>query len=86
MTKFLAFVDEFLINQPEKAFGSSTKFIASVSSNSKQNMALKELTRDDLLEEAKNLATCAYESNTEWGNKASISYAIYTCLKITLTV
>lgn len=66
--------DEFLINQPEKAFGSSTKFIASVSSNSKQNMALKELTRDDLLEEAKNLATCAYESNTEWGNKIGYSY------------
>lgn len=66
--------DEFLIGQPEKVFGSSTNFIDSLRENSKQKFALQELTKDELLQEARNLATCTYESNTKWGDEIGYSY------------
>uniref|UniRef100_A0A803LMF7 Uncharacterized protein n=1 Tax=Chenopodium quinoa TaxID=63459 RepID=A0A803LMF7_CHEQI len=65
--------DEYLINEPEKAFGSSTKFIASLKENSNQDLVLKEFT-NDLLQEARNLATCTYEANSLWGVEARFSY------------
>ncbi|CAO2839116.1 unnamed protein product [Amaranthus hypochondriacus] len=66
--------DEFLTSQPEKAFGSSTKFIDSLHHNSKQNIELKQMNKDELLEEARRLATCTYEANTLWGDKVGFSY------------
>ncbi|KNA17850.1 hypothetical protein SOVF_076690 [Spinacia oleracea] len=66
--------DEYLNSQPEKAFGSSTKLIAALRENSKQNLAIKELTEDELYQEARNLATCTYEANTLWGSEVGYSY------------
>ncbi|KAH9625482.1 hypothetical protein KSS87_018341 [Heliosperma pusillum] len=64
--------DELLRDQPKKAFGSSTTFIASLSESTR--VALKGLSREELVQEARNLATCAYESNTLWGSDVGYSY------------
>ncbi|KAL9225208.1 hypothetical protein vseg_001157 [Gypsophila vaccaria] len=64
--------DELLKEQPTKAFGSSRTFIASLSEDS--HGALKELSKEKLLQEAENLATCTYESNTLWGSEVGYSY------------
>ncbi|KAK4355800.1 hypothetical protein RND71_024771 [Anisodus tanguticus] len=61
--------DEFL-GSPEKRVGSSRKFIASLKENNgyiKQEKVISE----DIIEEAKTLASCAYEDGTQWGEEAS---------------
>lgn len=63
------FADEFL-RSPEKHFGLSRKFIASLEENNgytKQEEVISEAT----IEEARTLATCAYEDGTQWGEEAS---------------
>ncbi|OIT23967.1 cellulose synthase-like protein g2 [Nicotiana attenuata] len=61
--------DEFH-RSPEKHFGLSRKFIASLKENNgytKQEKVISEAT----IEEARTLATCAYEDGTHWGEEAS---------------
>ncbi|XP_009592275.1 cellulose synthase-like protein G1 isoform X1 [Nicotiana tomentosiformis] len=64
--------DEFL-RSPEKHFGLSRKFIASLEENNgytKQEEVISEAT----IEEARTLATCAYEDGTQWGEEIGYSY------------
>lgn len=63
--------DEYL-SSPEKHFGTSRKFIASLEENNyvKQEKVISE----DIIEEAKRLATCAYEDGTHWGQEIGYSY------------
>ncbi|KAJ8543417.1 hypothetical protein K7X08_005940 [Anisodus acutangulus] len=64
--------DEFL-GSPEKRVGSSRKFIASLKENNgyiKQEKVISE----DIIEEAKTLASCAYEDGTQWGEEIGYSY------------
>ena len=68
---FLRFTDEFLL-EPEKNFGQSKKFIDSLEGNDKESINGKEISSDAILDEAKKLASCTYEENTEWGKEASI--------------
>ncbi|KAK9672824.1 hypothetical protein RND81_12G127200 [Saponaria officinalis] len=64
--------DELLREQPTKAFGSSKIFIASLGENT--CVALKGLSKDELLQETQKLAACTYESNTLWGSEVGYSY------------
>ena len=63
--------DVFLF-EPEKNFGTSSKFIDSLKGKNEQLVAKNDDSRDAILQEARLLATCAFEANTEWGKEASI--------------
>ena len=65
--------DKFLF-EPEKNFGTSSKFIYSLKGNNEQFVAQKDNSLDAILLEARLLASCAFEANTEWGKEASIIY------------
>lgn len=69
--------DKYLLN-PEKNFGNSTKLIASLKSNYNiQDVSRKEENSSvSILEDAKLLASCAYEANTNWGKEASVLYIV----------
>ncbi|KAK9288212.1 hypothetical protein L1049_016661 [Liquidambar formosana] len=60
--------DEFLL-EPKNCFGLSSKFITSLSSVHSKGDSL-----DAVLEEARLLASCTYETNTLWGKEASFIY------------
>ncbi|KAK4342432.1 hypothetical protein RND71_038248 [Anisodus tanguticus] len=61
--------DEFL-GSPEKHFGSSRKFIASLEENNGY-INQEKVISEDIIEEAKTLASCAYEDGTQWGEEAN---------------
>ncbi|CAK9152168.1 unnamed protein product [Ilex paraguariensis] len=66
--------DEFLL-EPAKNFGLSSKFIASLAGGSnKQDIEGKGVVSDAILEEARTLASCTFEKNTEWGKEIGYSY------------
>ncbi|KAK1592882.1 hypothetical protein Q3G72_031904 [Acer saccharum] len=67
--------DKYLLH-PEKNFGNSTKLIASLKSNYNiQDVSRKEENSSvSILEDAKLLASCTYEANTNWGKEARFSY------------
>ncbi|KAF3627434.1 putative hyoscyamine 6-dioxygenase-like [Capsicum annuum] len=64
--------DEYLIS-PEKHFGSSRKFIASLEENNGY-VKQEKLITEDIIEEAKTLSTCAYEDGTRWGEEIGYTY------------
>lgn len=66
--------DEFL-SEPEKKFGNSSKFIASVLTGyTHEDNEGEGSSCDVLLEEARSLASCTYEENTKWGKEVGYSY------------
>ncbi|KAF8388200.1 hypothetical protein HHK36_026866 [Tetracentron sinense] len=71
--------DAFLL-QPEKCFGSSNKFISSLRKSYKHNAMENGQSSDALLQEAHLLASCAFETDTQWGQEASYIGFSYNCL------
>ncbi|XP_059632397.1 cellulose synthase-like protein G1 [Cornus florida] len=65
--------DESLL-EPEKNFGLSKIFIASLSGSEEQDTNGKGVLSDVILEEAKRLASCTFEKNTKWGKEIGYSY------------
>lgn len=65
--------DEFL-SEPEKKFGNSSKFIASLGGSIQEDTKGDGSSSDVILQEARNLASCSYEENTRWGKEIGYSY------------
>ncbi|XP_057960041.1 cellulose synthase-like protein G2 [Malania oleifera] len=63
------------LHAPEKNFGFSSQFIASLDGEGETYVAAKDLSSDEILQEAKYLATCAFEKNTKWGQEIGFLYA-----------
>ncbi|XP_049370612.1 cellulose synthase-like protein G1 [Solanum verrucosum] len=66
-------VKEEYLSSPEKHFGRSKKFLASLEEKNGYVKAEKVIS-EDIVEEAKTLATCAYEDGTHWGQEIGYSY------------
>ncbi|TXG74484.1 hypothetical protein EZV62_003063 [Acer yangbiense] len=73
--------------QPEKNFGNSRMLIDSLKAKNDRDVAIRkeEYSSDSILEEAKRLASRAYEVNTNWGKEASIGYLYESLLETTFT-
>ncbi|KAK4586165.1 hypothetical protein RGQ29_023387 [Quercus rubra] len=69
--------EDMFLYEPEKNFGTSSKFIYSLKGNNEQFVAKKDDSRDAILEESRLLANYAFEANTEWGKEARF---LYDCL------
>ncbi|KAK2641601.1 hypothetical protein Ddye_023364 [Dipteronia dyeriana] len=71
--------------QPEKNFGNSRLLIGSLKAKNDKDVAIRkeEYSSDSILEEAKRLASCAYEVNTNWGKE--IGYLYESLLESTFT-
>ncbi|XP_030923024.1 cellulose synthase-like protein G3 [Quercus lobata] len=65
--------ENMFLSEPEKNFGTSSKFIYSLKGNNEQFVAKKDDSRDAILEESRILANCAFEANTEWGKEVGLS-------------
>ncbi|XP_044486353.1 cellulose synthase-like protein G2 [Mangifera indica] len=65
--------DKFLA-EPEKNFGTSNKLIDSLRPNKEQDVTRQEDSSESTVEEAKRLASCSYEQNTQWGKEVGFSY------------
>ncbi|CAK9175021.1 unnamed protein product [Ilex paraguariensis] len=65
--------DEFLC-ESQKYFGSSNKFIDSIKVSNEQDIRGSGIISDEVLEEARTLATCTFEENTKWGKEIGYSY------------
>ncbi|KAJ0775682.1 putative cellulose synthase (UDP-forming) [Helianthus annuus] len=63
----------------KQCFGSSNEFIRSLFKkyNAKVLDCEKDLF-DESLQEAKHLASCAYEDDTKWGNEASVGFRYFS--------
>ncbi|TKY49944.1 Cellulose synthase protein G3 [Spatholobus suberectus] len=60
----------------QNKFGKSTMYIESLKAIRGQQTAKKYIPRDVILQEARAVASCSYEVDTNWGNEARFSYAI----------
>ncbi|CDO99182.1 unnamed protein product [Coffea canephora] len=60
--------------EPERKFGSSNVFNASLKSLNGRQSRREEIISDATVEEAKSLATCTFEANTKWGKEIGYSY------------
>ncbi|KAK3009864.1 hypothetical protein RJ639_011878 [Escallonia herrerae] len=81
--------DDFLL-EPEKHFGFSRKFNASLKRTYAQKVNGEKILSDAVLEEAMILASCGFEENTKWGKEASkiyhnIGYSYDSLLESTFT-
>ncbi|KAA8527733.1 hypothetical protein F0562_035398 [Nyssa sinensis] len=65
--------DKFIC-EAEMNFGLSSKFIASLKGSNEEDTNGKGILSDEILEEARNLATCTFEKNTQWGKEIGYSY------------
>ncbi|KAM7488299.1 hypothetical protein LguiB_025783 [Lonicera macranthoides] len=63
--------DEFL-REPEKNFGLSKKFNDSLKGCSEEDG--KRVISEEIIDEAKRLASCTFEANTKWGKEIGYSY------------
>lgn len=77
----MLFTDVYF-HDPEKSFGLSSKFIASLKGSNEEAVNGKKISLDAVREEANALASCDYEENTKWGKEASNIYIILEFLKI----
>lgn len=59
------------LNQLKKSFGSSNEFIKSIYKDYKPSTSREEKVSDALQKEIQLLASCSYDTDTEWGTKAS---------------
>ncbi|CAL5413508.1 unnamed protein product [Camellia sinensis] len=66
--------EDAFLHEPQKNFGLSSKFIASLKSSNHQDTSGKEIQSDAIVDEAKNLATCTFEKGTKWGQEIGYSY------------
>ncbi|KAM7485225.1 hypothetical protein LguiA_001234 [Lonicera macranthoides] len=62
--------DEFLLER-EKNFGLSSKFINSLEGKNEESINGDGISSVGILEEARILASCAFEENTRWGKEAN---------------
>lgn len=78
-------VTEAYLSSPEKHFGRSKRFLASLEEKNGYVKADKVIS-EDIIEEAKMLATCAYEDGTHWGQEASHNLFTFhiCCLRVCL--
>lgn len=60
--------------EPEKNFGTSSKFIDSLKGKNLQLVAKNDDSWDAILQEARLLASYVLEANTECGKEASITW------------
>ncbi|KAG9152052.1 hypothetical protein Leryth_025875 [Lithospermum erythrorhizon] len=58
----------------KKSFGTSNEFLMSLSSNLNHRVPMKEDLNDRFLSEAKIVASCFYEEDTQWGKKIGFLY------------
>ncbi|CAA2961581.1 cellulose synthase G3 [Olea europaea subsp. europaea] len=65
--------DEFL-SEAEKNFGRSSQFIDSLMTLNGKPVNKRENLSVAIIEEARSLASCTYEDNTEWGKEIGYSY------------
>ena len=71
-SSFIGSIGRVFLYEPKKNFGTSSKFIDSLKGKKEQLVAKNDDSWDAILQEARLLATCAFEANTEWGKEASI--------------
>lgn len=64
-------VDDYL-DDAQNYFGKSTMYIESLKAIRGQKTMKKNISRDEILREAQVLASCSYETNTEWGAEVSV--------------
>ncbi|KAM3356508.1 cellulose synthase-like protein G3 [Capsicum galapagoense] len=69
----LLYQSEESLQEAEQKFGASRKFINSVNSLNDPKIG-KEILCDEIIDEAKTLASCTYEENTSWGKEIGYSY------------
>ncbi|TKY49943.1 Cellulose synthase protein G1 [Spatholobus suberectus] len=67
--------DDYLLDA-QKYFGNSTAYIESVKAICGQKTTKKNISRDEMLREAQVVASCSYETNTNWGTEVGFSYGI----------
>lgn len=73
--RYICFTEESL-QEAEQKFGASRKFINSINSLNDQRNGGKNVLCDEVIEEAKILASCTFEENTSWGKEVSIIYIL----------
>ncbi|XP_016492090.1 quillaic acid 3-O-glycosyltransferase CSL1-like [Nicotiana tabacum] len=69
----LMFQSEELLQEAEEKFGASRKFINSINSFNDQRKG-REILSNEIIDEAKTLASCTFEENTSWGEEIGYSY------------
>ncbi|OIS98865.1 cellulose synthase-like protein g3 [Nicotiana attenuata] len=69
----LMFQSEELLQEAEEKFGASRKFINSINSLNDQRKG-REILSNEIIDEAKTLASCTFEENTSWGEEIGYSY------------
>ncbi|XP_020207312.1 cellulose synthase-like protein G1 [Cajanus cajan] len=67
--------DDYLLDA-EKYFGNSTAYTESLKAIRGQKTTKKNISRDEMLREAQVVASCSYETNTNWGTEVGFSYGI----------
>ncbi|XP_020207310.1 cellulose synthase-like protein G1 [Cajanus cajan] len=60
----------------QNKFGKSTMYIESLKAIHGQQTAKKNIPRNVILQEARAVASCSYEIDTNWGSEVGFSYAI----------
>ncbi|KAJ7954756.1 Cellulose synthase [Quillaja saponaria] len=60
--------------EPHKNFGKCDKLIESVKVIYERDVSIKADSSDAILQDAKQLASCPYETNTSWGKEVGFSY------------
>ncbi|OVA05277.1 Cellulose synthase [Macleaya cordata] len=66
--------EDVYITEPKSCFGPSTKFIKSLHQDYEGDDDKDSSTNSSLLQEARFLASCAFEKNTQWGDRIGFSY------------
>lgn len=70
---YIWFIEESL-QEAEEKFGASRKFINSLNH---QRNGRENVLCDEMIDEAKALASCTFEENTRWGKEVSIILLLY---------
>ncbi|KAI5440357.1 hypothetical protein KIW84_010019 [Lathyrus oleraceus] len=67
--------DEYL-HDAKNYFGGSTTYIESLKAIRGQQVIKKNISKEEILQEAQVVSSCSYESNTKWGTEIGFSYGI----------
>ncbi|XP_061369124.1 cellulose synthase-like protein G1 [Gastrolobium bilobum] len=67
--------DDYLLDA-QNYFGKSTMYIESMKAIRGQQTTKKNISRDAIIREAQVVASCNYETNTNWGTEVGFSYGI----------
>lgn len=69
----LCIISGINLNELKESFGSSNELIKSLNNKWNPNVECGKALSDELLQEAKLLASCEYENDTTWGKEASLN-------------